>query len=186
MPDPTGVIVPEDRIALYNSDSVKDIQKTAEIILTAIADIAAYCEIELPSRQIVYVGTVPRDMEQVAVTVSTAGFGRPGDPMQGPGINNDCWLPKRATFNAEITRCVPESNQVRAPGRYASGAVNLPSQASMEDHAATVMADMMVLLEAAQVASNYPFEGSGAEANVMVLDPESGYQSVVLSITALV
>lgn len=175
-------MVPEDRLPLYENGWVDNISVAAEAALTAIVDVAAHNDVELPSRQIIYVGTVPKDCEQVAVSVSNYGFGRPGDPMSGPS-GDQCWLPGVVTLNAEITRCVPENNQVKPMGRYASGIVNLPENAAMEDHARTVMRDMMILLEAGNVASNYPFEAAGSEASVLVTDPASGYQSVFLTLT---
>ena len=177
-----SVVIPDDRIPLYNPQWLDSILAAAEVALTAIVDVAAMNDVELPAKQLVYVGTVPRDCELVAVSVSTYGFGRPGDPRAGPS-GSTCWLPGVVTLNAEITRCVPEENQVRAPGRYASGVVQLPETAAMEDHARTVMQDMMILLEASSVASNYPYDGAGAESNVMVTDPSGGMQSTLMTLT---
>lgn len=178
-------LIPETRYSLYDSDDVvpwiDSIQFASEAALSAIVDVAAYNDIELPSRQLIYVGTPPQDCEQVVVSVSTYGFGRPGDPISGP-TGNDCWLPGSVAINAEITRCVPKENQARPLGRYGTGRVALPTDAAMEDHAVTVMRDMMILLEAGAIASNYPHEGAGSEASVMVTDPQSGYQSVFLTL----
>lgn len=175
-------VIPEDRLDTYQDGWVDSIALAAEAALTAIVDVAAVNDVELPARQIIYVGTVPKDCEQVAVSVSNYGFGRPGDPM--PGVSADqCWLPGAVTITAEITRCVPETNQVRPMGRYATGMVDLPTGTAMEDHARTVMRDMMILLEAGNVASNYPYPGAGSEASVLVANPEGGYQSVFLSLT---
>lgn len=174
--------IPDERLGIYENGWVDSIAMAAEAALMAIVDVAAANDIELPSRQIIYTGTVPKDCEQVAVSVSNYGFGRPGDPIAGPS-GNDCWLPGAVTITGEITRCVPENNQVRAPGRYATGIVNLPTNVAMEDHARKVMRDMMILLEAGNVASNYPFEGAGSEASVLVANPEGGYQSVFLTLT---
>lgn len=177
-----GKILPaleEDRIQYLETSWVDDLQYAANVVLTSIQDVAAYSDITLPERQIIYISTTPQDTEQVAVTVSGLGFGRPGDPMQGPGT---CWWPKRATITASITRCVPQDNQVQGQGRYATGIVTLPSDNSMEDHARTMMRDMSVLLEAANIASNYPQPGTGTEASVLVGDPQSGYQTSYLSI----
>lgn len=179
-------MIPEHRYDLYDYDGevpwIDSIQFAAEAALTAIVDVASYNGVELPSRQLIYVGTTPQDCEQVAVSVSNYGFGRPNDPIAGP-TGNDCWLPGAVSLNAEITRCVPEENRARPMGRYATGKVELPTNAAMEDHAKTVMRDMMVLLEAGAVASNYPHEGAGSEASVLVTDPQSGYQSVFLTLT---
>lgn len=175
-------LIPEERMETYANGWVDSIAMAAEAALMAIVDVAAANDVELPSRQIIYTGTVPKDCEQVAVSVSNYGFGRPGDPMAGPS-GNDCWLPGVVTITAEITRCVPETNQVKAPGRYATGIVNLPASVAMEDHARSVMRDMMVLLESGNVASNYPYEAAGTEASVLVANPEGGYQSVFLSLT---
>lgn len=179
---PDSIVISPDRQELYdNNDEYLDtIFKGAEVILMAILDVAAANDITLPTNQLVYIGQVPADCEHVSVSVSTAGFGRPGDPMGGP---TDCWAPHRATYTAEIARCVPKDNQVRSPGRYASGVVELPSSVAMEDHARTLMRDMKLLLESAAVASNFPFEDAGSEANVLVLDPENGFQTVSMSIT---
>lgn len=176
-------LLPDERKEAYNDGWIDNLATTATNLLTAIQDVAAYHDIELPSRQLIYVGTVPKDCEQVAVSVSTYSYGRPGDPGAGTNI---CWMPTVATLTAEITRCVPENNQVRAMGRYTAGTTTLPTDIAMEDHARTVMRDMMVLLEAGNVASNYPIESSGSEANVLVADPSGGYQSVFLSLVATV
>lgn len=175
-------VIPPEREELYQNGWIDSIAMAAEAALTAIVDVAAVNDVELPARQIIYTGTVPKDCEQVAVSVSTYGFGRPGDPMSGP-TGDECWLPGAVTLTAEITRCVPENNQVRAPGRYATGIVNLPTSIAMEDHARQVMRDMMILLEAGNVASNYPYPAAGAEASVLVANPEGGYQSVFLNLT---
>ena len=176
-------LLPDERKEAYNDGWIDNIATTATNLLTAIQDVSAYHDIVLPSRQLIYVGTVPKDCEQVAVSVSTYSYGRPGDPGAG---TNMCWMPTVATLTAEITRCVPENNQVRAMGRYTTGTTTLPTDIAMEDHARTVMRDMMVLLEAGNVASNYPIESSGSEANVIVADPSGGYQSVFLSLVATV
>lgn len=175
-------LIPDDRRELYSGGWIDSISMAAEAVLMSIIDVAAVNDVELPSRQIIYTGTVPKDCEQVAVSVSTYGFGRPGDPMSGPS-GSQCWLPGVVTITAEITRCVPENNKVTAPGRYSTGIVNLPTSVAMEDHARTVMRDMMLLLEAGNVASNYPYESAGSEASVLVADPDGGYQSVFLSLT---
>lgn len=178
-------LIPEHRYSLYDSTTdvpwIDSIQFAAEAALTAIVDVAAANEVPLPERQIIYVGTTPQDCEQVAVSASSYGFGRPGDPSAGP-TGSQCWLPGSVSLNAEITRCVPEENQARPMGRYATGKVSLPSNAAMEDHAKTVMKDMMILLEAGTVAANYPYEGAGSEASVLVTDPQSGYQTVFLTL----
>lgn len=175
----------DERKEFYQSHEgwIDAIATSATNLLTAIQDVAAFHEIELPARQLIYAGTVPKDCEQVAVSVSTYAYGRPGDP--GAGMNV-CWMPTVATLTAEITRCVPENNQVRSMGRYTVGTTVLPTDIAMEDHARTVMRDMMILLEAGNVASNYPVEESGSEASVLVADPSGGYQSVFLSLTATV
>lgn len=175
-------VVATDRLEMYTPEWIDAISVAAEAALSSIVDVAAHSEIELPSKQLIYVGTVPQDCELVAVSASTYGFGRPGDP--GPAIDSTgCWYPTSVSLNAQITRCVPETNQVRPMGRYATGLVELPDSISMEDHARTVMRDMRLLLEAANVASNYPYPGAGAEANVMVTDPQDAYQTVIMSLT---
>lgn len=174
--------IPEDRLEHYTPDWVDSISAAARVALESIVDVAERNGVVLPTRQIIYVSTVPKDCEQVAVSVGTYGFGRPGDPMPGPDVNR-CWYPTSVTLTAEITRCVPENNKVRPMGRYATGMVELPSNTAMEEHAEVVMRDMMVLLEAANIASNHPVPGTGTEASVMPADPQGGYQSVFLTLT---
>ena len=187
-----GLVVPEDRSTLYDTEIaegvswIDSIALGADAILGAIIDVAAMNDVELPSSQFIYVGTPAKDCEQVAVTVGSYGFGRPGDPMAGPGLTgNDeanCWLPGVVQYTAEITRCVPEDNTPRTQSRYGNGLV-LPDTVAKEAHAKTVMRDMMILLEAGNVASNYPYPSAGSEANVLVADPQGGYQSVFLTVS---
>lgn len=174
--------IPADRQEQYTPEWIDSISVASRVVLDSIVDVAESNGVVLPTRQIIYVSTVPKDCEQVAVSVGSYGFGRPGDPQPGPDPNG-CWYPTVVTLTAEITRCVPENNQVRPMGRYATGMVELPSNTAMEEHAEVVMRDMMVLLESANVASNYPFPGSGTEASVIPADPQGGYQSVFLTLT---
>lgn len=166
-----SVIVDEDQTAISRS-----IITLLQGVLDAVVSTYASAGIDLPDRRYWLLSEPVVDCEQVTVSLMQAYVGPPGDEASLP---QRCDAVKTAVMQIQVHRCVPTTS---ARGKS-------PTAAAIQGASEALAIDAFLLLDSANALemwdiSNGP--GLGVIATVEVLQPQGGYQAVLLNLTTAI
>lgn len=158
------------------SDDAKNLAIFMQAVLDKVVSSFASYNMPLPFRRYWTLGAPAVDCEQVVVSLIQMYVGAPGDEATSP---RRCSDPRSATINVSLSRQVPTVGQ--------NG--KAPSAETIESYAEICAYDAWILLDsAAQLDTWEPGGGYGVGviATVEVNEPQGGYQTVTLTVTAAI
>jgi hypothetical protein len=159
---------------LVNADA-KHLSDFMQALLDKVVEVFAEYTMPLPLRQYWTMGSPAVDCEQVVVSFVQMFLGVPGNQEALPWKGS---IPRTATVNISISRAVPTVGQNGRP----------PSSESIEGYAELVAYDSWILMDS--IARFDPWEnavpGFGVVGTLEVSEPEGGFQTTVMTLTAAV
>jgi hypothetical protein len=162
-----------------------DPERTAEVhslvnmldeILSRVQAAYAQASIDLPDRRYWTLSQPAVDCEQLVVAFVQAYIGPPGDEAMRP---QNCHSPRSASIDIQVTRCIPT---VGSRGRS-------PDAASIQDASKQLAIDAWLLLDIAGSLDTWDpvgIPGLGVIATIDAGEPQGGFQSVTLHMTAAI
>lgn len=159
---------------LVSSDA-KNLSNFMQALLDKVVEVFAEYNMPLPMRRYWTMASPAVDCEQVVVNFVQMFLGVPGDEQAIPWKGS---IPRTATVNITISRAVPTVGQNGRP----------PSSESIEGYAELCAYDSWILMDS--IARFDPWEdavpGFGVIGTLEVTDPQGGFQTTVLTLTAAV
>lgn len=163
-----------------NKATVSSDAKNLAVFMQAVLDnvIASYASynMPLPFRRYWTMGAPAVDCEQLVISLIQMYVGAPGDEATSP---RRCSDPRSATINVSVSRKVPTVGQ--------NG--KAPSAESIESYSEISAYDAWILLESAAQLDTWDPSGGfgvGVIATVEVNEPQGGYQTITLTLTAAI
>lgn len=158
------------------SDDAKNLAVFLQAVLDQVISSFASYNMPLPFRRYWTLGTPAVDCEQVVVSLLQMYVGAPGDEATSP---RRCSDPRSATINVAISRQVPTVGQ----NGKAPSAENIKDYAEISAYDAWIILDSAAQLDTWEPSGGF---GVGVIATVEVNEPQGGFQTVTLTLTAAI
>jgi hypothetical protein len=158
------------------SSDAKNLAVFMQAVLEQVVTSFASYNMPLPFRKYWTLGAPAVDCEQVVVSLIQMYVGAPGDEATSP---RRCSDPRSATINVSVSRQVPTVG----PSGKAPSAENIESYAEISAYDAWILLDSAAQLDTWEPSGGY---GVGVIATVEVKEPEGGFQTVTLTLTAAI
>lgn len=157
------------------SPDAKALAEFLQEVLDRVVNVYDSYSMPLPARRYWTLGDPVVDCEQLVVTFMQMYLGAPGDEAMEP---KRCRDPRSATVHIKVSRCVPS---VGTNGRP-------PTQEAIQDASLLLAYDAWCLMEGAASLDAWSdsFPGLGIISTVDVGEPEGGFQTVNMVLTAAV
>lgn len=157
------------------SPDAKALSSFLQEILDRVLTVYESFSMPIPERRYWTLGDPAVDCEQLVVSFVQLYIGSPGDEAMEPRRCND---PRSATVRVSVSRKVPTVG----PGGKA------PSEKSIQDYSELVAYDAWCLIEGSAALDVWSdaYPGVGIISTVEVAEPQGGYQTTIMTLTAAI
>jgi hypothetical protein len=157
------------------SQEAKALSELMQLVLDKLENVYDSYSMPLPARRYWTFGTPSVDCEQVVVSFNQLYLGPPGDEATEP---RRCRDPRTAVLNISVSRPVPVVGPSGAP----------PTANAIIEGSLAAAYDAWILMENAAQLDTWETSGFGLGviATVSAIQPEGGFQTVVLTLTLAV